>query len=239
MSKRKYELKKRAVKKRHTRDRIVEATVALHQELGPQATTISGIAERAGVQRLTVYRHFPTERDLLGACSSSFIAQHPPPAPDPDEGLGADERTRSILEAFYHYYQETSEMWASIYRDKNRMAAVAEVMKGFEMHLETVEKQLRSAWAPRRSKRLRASIAHALLGDGALALRASTSVIGGRLGAWMGSLVRSSSSASTRVCSSCGRPSITARRWPVPVWTPGLWSWSIGRPNSGLAFWPM
>lgn len=162
MSKRKYKLKKRAVKKRRTRDRIVEATVALHQELGPQATTISGIAERAGVQRLTVYRHFPTERDLLGACSSSFIAQHPPPAPNPDEGLGADERTRSILEAFYRYYQETSEMWASIYRDKNRMAAVAEVMKGFEMHLETVEKQLRSAWAPRRSKRLRASIAHAL-----------------------------------------------------------------------------
>jgi AcrR family transcriptional regulator len=112
MSKRKYKLKKRAVKKRRTRDRIVEATVALHQELGPQATTISGIAERAGVQRLTVYRHFPTERDLLGACSSSFIAQHPPPAPDPDEGLGADEQTRSILEAFYRYYQETSEMWA-------------------------------------------------------------------------------------------------------------------------------
>lgn len=162
MAKRKYELKKRAVKKRRTRERIVEATVALHQEIGPGATTISGIAERAGVQRLTVYRHFPTERDLLAACSSSFINRHPPPNPVADETLGADEQTRAVLQAFYQYYQETSEMWASIYRDKNRMASVAEVMEGFEKHLETVEKHLQAAWAPRRSKRLHASIAHAL-----------------------------------------------------------------------------
>jgi hypothetical protein len=67
-----------------------------------------------------------------------------------------------MLHAFYTYYQETGEMWASICRDKDRMASVAEVMKGFENHLETVEKDLRAAWAPRRSKQLRASIAHAL-----------------------------------------------------------------------------
>ena len=53
-------------------------------------------------------------------------------------------------------------MWTSIYRDKDRMASVAEVMEGFEYHLETVEKDLHAAWAPRRSKQLRASIAHAL-----------------------------------------------------------------------------
>jgi AcrR family transcriptional regulator len=162
MATRKYELKKRAVKKRRTRERIVEATVALHQEIGPGATTISGIAERAGVQRLTVYRHFPTERDLLAACSSNFIDRHPPPGPVANETLGADEQTRAVLQAFYKYYGETSDMWASIYRDKNRMATVAEVMEGFETHLETVEKYLQAAWAPRRSKRLHASIGHAL-----------------------------------------------------------------------------
>ncbi len=162
MTRRKYELKKRAVKKRRTRERIVEAAVALHQEIGPSATTISGIAERAGVQRLTVYRHFPTEKDLLAACSSSFIDRHPPPTPVADETLRADQQTRTVLQAFYTYYQETSEMWASIYRDKDRMAAVADVMEGFETHLETVEKNLQAAWAPRRSRRLHASIAHAL-----------------------------------------------------------------------------
>lgn len=162
MAKRKYELKKRAVRKRRTRQRIVEATVALHQEIGPRETTISAVAERAGVQRLTVYRHFPTERELLAACSSNFIDRHPPPNPDAIEARGANERTRAMLHAFYKYYEETAGMWASIYRDKNRMATVAEVMEGFENHLEAVEKDLRAAWAPRRSKRLRVSIAHAL-----------------------------------------------------------------------------
>jgi AcrR family transcriptional regulator len=162
MAKRKYELKKRAVKKRRTRERIVEATVALHQELGPKETTISAVAERAGVQRLTVYRHFPTERDLLAACSSSFIDRHPPPDPGEIKARGAEVRTRAVLHAFYRYYRETAEMWASIYRDKDRMASVAEVLEGFESHLETVETDLLEAWAPRRSRQLRASIAHAL-----------------------------------------------------------------------------
>lgn len=162
MAKRKYELKKRAVKKRRTRERIVEATVALHQELGPKETTISAVAERAGVQRLTVYRHFPTERDLLAACSSSFIDRHPPPDPGEIKARGAEVRTRAVLHAFYRYYRETAEMWASIYRDKDRMASVAEVLEGFESHLETVETDLLAAWAPRRSRQLRASIAHAL-----------------------------------------------------------------------------
>ena len=162
MAKRKYELKKRAVKKRRTRERIVEATVALHQELGPKETTISAVAERAGVQRLTVYRHFPTERDLLAACSSSFIDRHPPPDPGEIKARGAEVRTRAVLHAFYRYYRETAEMWASIYRDKDRMASVAEVLEGFESHLETVGTDLLAAWAPRRSRQLRASIAHAL-----------------------------------------------------------------------------
>jgi AcrR family transcriptional regulator len=162
MAKRKYELRKRAVRKRRTRERIVEATVSLHQEIGPRATTISAIAERAGVQRLTVYRHFPTERDLLAACSSSFIDRHPPPVPGEIEARGADDRTKAVLLAFYRYYQETAEMWASVYRDKEQMTSLAEVMEAFEMHLETVQEDLRAAWAPRRSRKLRATIAHAL-----------------------------------------------------------------------------
>ena len=60
-NRRKYELKKRAERQDETRQRIVEATVALHEELGPAQTSISKIAERAGVRRSTVYRHFPDE----------------------------------------------------------------------------------------------------------------------------------------------------------------------------------
>src|ERR671914_2939475 len=81
--KRKYELKRRAERLNETRNRIVEATVDLHTTVGPARTTISAIAERAGVQRHTVYAHFPDERELFDACSSHWAALHPFP------GLGA------------------------------------------------------------------------------------------------------------------------------------------------------
>ena len=67
MKKRKYTLKRRADKQQQTRERIVDAAMALHEELGPAATTISALAERAGVQRLTVYRHFENDEALFGA----------------------------------------------------------------------------------------------------------------------------------------------------------------------------
>ena len=162
MKKRKYRLKKRAAKRDRTRARIVEATVALHQELGPKQTTISAVAERAGVQRLTVYRHFPTERDLLAACSSSFITEHPPPDLGAIGACGAQERTRAVLFALYGYYRDTAEMWTSIYRDVDQMEAVAEVMAGFEEYLENIRRDLLGEWAPRRSKRLHASLGHSL-----------------------------------------------------------------------------
>src|SRR6476469_3748045 len=98
--KRKYELKARAEAQEETRRRITEATVGLHLEVGPAQTTISEIAKRAGVQRLTVYNNFPDEASLLGACSAHYTAQHPPPDPAtwmaiPDPG----DRTRSALVA--------------------------------------------------------------------------------------------------------------------------------------------
>ena len=83
---RKYELKGRADAQADTRRRITEATVALHATVGPARTTISAIAERAGVQRLTVYRHFPEERELLAACGAHWIAENR----DPIRRLGGD-----------------------------------------------------------------------------------------------------------------------------------------------------
>ena len=77
--KRRYTLKDRARSQEDTRRRIVEAAVALHEELGPRATSIAAIAERAGVQRLTVYRHLPDEEALFRACTSHWRAAHPLP----------------------------------------------------------------------------------------------------------------------------------------------------------------
>src|SRR6266851_6093020 len=102
---RKYELKQRAQSQAETRQRIVEATVELHDSLGPARTTISAIAERAGVQRLTVYRHFPDDRSLFRACSGHWAARNP--KPDPSSWAAVDDpeaRLRLALAEIYAFF---------------------------------------------------------------------------------------------------------------------------------------
>ena len=72
--KRKYELKKRADEMAKTHLRITEAAIELHGTVGPARTTLSAVAERAGVERRTLYRHFPTEADLFAACSTHYLS---------------------------------------------------------------------------------------------------------------------------------------------------------------------
>jgi AcrR family transcriptional regulator len=72
-----YTLKRRAEQQAETRQRIVEAAVELHSSIGPAATTVSMVAERAGVQRHTYYAHFPDERSLAMACSGLALARDP------------------------------------------------------------------------------------------------------------------------------------------------------------------
>jgi AcrR family transcriptional regulator len=113
-----YRLKRRAESQAGTRLRIVEAAVALHRTIGPARTTISAIAERAGVQRLTVYRHFPDEIALLMACSGHFLALHPFPDPAPwSEIADPHRRLETGLTALYAYYAETGELWSAVLRD--------------------------------------------------------------------------------------------------------------------------
>src|SRR3954447_26954993 len=86
--KRRYQQRKRAEDVAATRRRITEAAVALHGSVGPSRTTISAVADRAGVQRHTVYRHFPTEEDLFAACSTHFAQVNPLPDPAGWHSLG-------------------------------------------------------------------------------------------------------------------------------------------------------
>jgi AcrR family transcriptional regulator len=115
---RKYELKLRAERQRQTRQRIVEAAVELHQTVGPARTTLSDVARRAGVQRHTLYRHFPDERALLLACSGHYTSQNP--MPDPTAWLAiADpvERLRRGLAELYDFYERNEPMTSSVLRD--------------------------------------------------------------------------------------------------------------------------
>src|SRR4051794_5578370 len=116
--KRAYTKTRRAQLEEETRQRITEATVQLHREVGPARTTISAIAERAGVQRLTVYRHFPDARTLLGACSAHWRAGHPAPDPSGWPAIAdPEERLRTAVAAFYAYYRGDEAMIAKVRRD--------------------------------------------------------------------------------------------------------------------------
>ena len=111
-------MRRRAEQVDQTRQRIVEATVALHGSVGLAATTIAALADKAGVTRLTVYRHFPDEAALIGACSAHWISQQQLPDPGAWSGIGDPlERLRAGLTDLYRFYRAGADMLANIYRD--------------------------------------------------------------------------------------------------------------------------
>jgi len=109
---RKYELKARAEAQQATRARIAAAAAALHEEMGIAQTTVADIARRAGVQRLTVYNHFPDLHALLPACTEHWFTLHPLPG-ELHAALALDEPTERLhaaLAALYGWYRETEPM---------------------------------------------------------------------------------------------------------------------------------
>jgi AcrR family transcriptional regulator len=148
---RKYELKKRAEKQAETRQRIVEAAVDLHTTIGPARTSISAIAERAGVQRHTVYAHFPDEKAIYDACTSHWNALHPFPA------LSGADLEHDLL-AIYGWYAIVADDLELFLRDSSVVQAAA-------MEMEQVARQLgglADALANGRPRLVRAAIGHAL-----------------------------------------------------------------------------
>jgi AcrR family transcriptional regulator len=163
IKKRSYTLRKRAQSQEETRRRIVEAAVQLHENVGPRATTISAIAEKAGVQRLTVYRHFPDEAAVFQACSSHWLSLNPPP--DPAEWMRlSDEllRVRKALKAFYRYYRGTEQMWVAVHRDEALVPALQGPMGEFRRLVRTAADGLLEAFGPGAGKALTATVRHAL-----------------------------------------------------------------------------
>jgi AcrR family transcriptional regulator len=115
---RNYQLKRRAESQAETRQRIVEATVDLHTSVGPARTTVSAIAERAGVQRHTVYAHFPDERDLFEACSGHVHARDPLPDAQAWRAINdPDALLRHGLTEVYQWFARNAELANSVLRD--------------------------------------------------------------------------------------------------------------------------
>ena len=163
--KRPYRMKRRAESEARTRRRITESAVALHEELGPARTSISAVAERAGVRRSTVYRHFPDEAALFAACSSHWRAANPPPDVRAWVTIAhPSARTETALTELYAFYRRTEDMYTSLLRDEPVHATVRRQLRAFHGYMHAIEVVLMAGRGLRggAARRTRAAIGHAL-----------------------------------------------------------------------------
>lgn len=163
--KRAYRKRRRADLEAETRRRITESTVDLHGTVGPSRTSISAVAQHAGVRRSTVYRHFRDEAALFEACTAHWRAQNPPPdlaewgaVDDPDE------RLRRALESLYRFYRASEQMMFNLHRDEEVVPTVKRLFAGFREYLAAARATLMVGRRLRGRARLQtaAAIGHAL-----------------------------------------------------------------------------
>jgi AcrR family transcriptional regulator len=163
--KRPYRKKRRAELEAQTQLRITESAVELHGTLGPSRTSMSAIAERAGVRRSTLYRHFPDEAAVFAACSAHWRAANP--APDLTAWAAIedpDRRLRTALGELYAYYRRTEGMMVNLYRDA---ALMPTVQRSFSRFAEYVGGAQQTLMAGRRLRgrareRVHAATGHAV-----------------------------------------------------------------------------
>ena len=162
---RKYELKKRAESMEDTRQRITEAAMELHGSVGPARTTVTAVAERAGVQRHTVYRHFPTEDDIFAACSGHFMSLHPWPDQSAWQSIeNPRERLAAALDDLYGYYEATGYMWSRNLRDRELVDTAERHLRPFYEYMAGAAAVLSGGWGVRGNRRkvLTVAVRHAV-----------------------------------------------------------------------------
>ncbi|WP_436637782.1 TetR/AcrR family transcriptional regulator [Microbaculum sp. FT89] len=160
MNKRPYRMRKRAESQAETRRKIIEATIALHQTKGPAATSMADVAKKAGVGKVTVYRHFPDEPTLSRACSGLYFERHPVPDPEAWRRIADPrKRLRHGLGEAYAYHAETHEMMGHVLAD----ARDHPVMRPYHALWASAAEIILEAWLPRDDeKALRAGLVMAL-----------------------------------------------------------------------------
>ena len=134
---RKYELKKRAEEMAETHLRITEAAIELHGTLGPARTTMSAVAKRAGVERRTLYRHFPSEAALFASCSTHYFSDNPWPDLAAWRAIrDPQERLAQALVELYAYYERTEPMYRNVLRDAELVGFARDAVEPLQRYLE-------------------------------------------------------------------------------------------------------
>jgi AcrR family transcriptional regulator len=158
-----YTMRVRQESVEQTRLRITEATMRLHESVGPAATTVSAIADEAGVTRLTVYRHFPTDAALVVACSGHWRALHPRPDPASWAAISDPvQRLRTALAETYTWAQKAAPMMTNIYRDLDTMPAFVGEFLAADEQVRVAALATGFRARGRAARRLHALLRHAL-----------------------------------------------------------------------------
>jgi AcrR family transcriptional regulator len=164
-TKRKYELKQRAEEMAKTHLRITEAAIDLHGSVGPARTTMSAVAKRAGVERRTLYRHFPTEADLFAACSTHYIAANPWPDLASWQAIrDPHERLERALDELYAYYERTGPMFSNVLRDAELVEFARDAVAPLQAYLDEAADALTAGRRARGRRRqlLKSAVRHAV-----------------------------------------------------------------------------
>jgi AcrR family transcriptional regulator len=165
-ARRSYRLKRRAERQAETHGRIIEAAVTLFEEVGASRTTISAIAGRAGVQRLTVYRHFPDEASLVAAVAERHLERHPlPQMAEWFQVRDPAARLEHALGELYAFYRASEPGTASVVRDGESVPIVRDGFKALLDPLAILPTALSDGWPtldPDSRRKLVAVIAHGL-----------------------------------------------------------------------------
>lgn len=155
---RKYEKRRRAELEEDTKRRITEALVRLHGTIGPVRTTVHAVASEAGVQRATVYRHFPDEASMYAACAAHWAEQNP--FPDPAAWKSAQRPVVAALRELYAFFTANESILSNVFRDETLVECMRPSVKAMREYFRAASDALASRFGRRRI--LRAAVAHAL-----------------------------------------------------------------------------
>jgi len=158
-------MKRRAELEAQTKQRITESAVALHGSLGPARTSMKAVAEHARVPRSTLYRHFPDEEALFGACSAHWGTENPPPDVSVWAKIGdPGERLEAALGELYAYYRRAGGMLDKLLRDEAQVPIVAKFFAPYHQLMEAITEILMRGRGLRGKARdrTRAAIGHAI-----------------------------------------------------------------------------
>ena len=130
MTPRKYSMDRRKAAVEQTRQRILEATLALHSEKGIFGTSWQDIAKRADVSVGTVYKHFPSIDELVPACGELMYAITRPPSLEdaPRIFAGAqslEERLKRLTAELFAFYERGAGYIETDFQER-RLPAVVE-----------------------------------------------------------------------------------------------------------------